>query len=221
MSATSLVRKTYDGIALFSVLNVVFVGGLVAYLISSGAVDAEKFRKFVAVIRGAELAETDGANADPAVVEETGTPPQGLPFTPATAQIDLEVYRREADRIQEELRQRLALSNSILLRTTTERQNFRREREDAAKESEGKKRERQTAGFQKQVAILEGVKPKTAIEHLLSIGDPEEAAAILMGMDDRRAKRIVEAAKTPSQRQKIGAILQKLKDAPTGGRAAP
>ena len=55
MSATSLVRKTYDGIALFSVLNVVFVGGLVAYLISSGAVDAEKFRKFVAVIRGAEF----------------------------------------------------------------------------------------------------------------------------------------------------------------------
>lgn len=221
MNATSLVRKTYDGIALFSVLNVVFVGGLIGYLISSGAVDAEKFRKFVAVIRGAELAETDGAKADPAAVEETGAPPQDLRFTAATAQIDLEVYRREADRIQEELRQRLALSNSILLRTTTERQNFRREREDAAKESEGKKRERQTAGFQKQVAILEGVKPKTAIGHLLSIGDPEEAAAILMGMDDRKAKRIVEAAKTPSQRQKIGAILQKLKDAPTGSRAAP
>ena len=68
MSMTSLVRKTYDGIALFSVLNVVFAGGLFAYLISSGAVDAEKFRKFVAVIRGAELAEEDEADADPAVV---------------------------------------------------------------------------------------------------------------------------------------------------------
>ena len=87
MNATSLVRKTYDGVALFAVLNVVFVGGLMAYLISSGAVDAEKFHKFVAVIRGAELAETDGANADPAVVEETRTPTQGLSFTPATAQI--------------------------------------------------------------------------------------------------------------------------------------
>ncbi|MCH7993275.1 MAG: hypothetical protein IIB57_02405 [Planctomycetes bacterium] len=221
MSMTSLVRKTYDGIALFSVLNVVFAGGLFAYLISSGAVDAEKFRKFVAVIRGAELAEEDEADADPAVVEETGMPPQRLPFTPATAQIDLEVYRREADRIQEELRQRLALSNSILLRTTTERQNFRREREEAAKESESKKKNRQTKGFRKQVAILEGVKPKTAIQHLLNIGDLEEAAAILMEMDDRKAKQIVEAAKTPAQRQLIGAILKKMKDAPTGGPAAP
>lgn len=221
MNATSLIRKTYDAIALFSVLNVVFVAGLIAYLISSGAVDAEKFRKFVAVIRGAELAETVGANAEPAVVEEAGTPPQSLTFTPATAQIDLEVYRREADRIQEELRQRLALSNSILLRTTTERQSFRREQEDAAKKSEGKKRERQTEGFQKQVAILEGLKPKTAIAHLLSTGDPDEAAAILMQMEDRRAKNIVEAAKTPAQRQKIGAILRKLKDAPTGEPATP
>ncbi len=221
MNATSLVRKTYDGVALFAVLNVVFVGGLIAYLISSGAVDAEKFRKFVAVIRGAELADTDAAGAEPATVEETEAPAQNLSFTPATAQIDLEVYRREADRIQAELRQRLALNNSILLRTTTERQNFRREREDAAKKNESQERERQTEGFQKQIAILEGVKPKTAIAHLLSIGDPEEAAAILMGMDDRNAKQIVEAAKTPAQRQKIGAILQKMKDPPTGGRAAP
>ena len=133
----------------------------------------------------------------------------------------MEVYRREGDRIQEEIRQRLALSNSILLRTTTERQNFRREREVAAKESEGKKRERQAAGFQKQVAILEGVKPKTAITHLLSIGDSQEAAAILMEMDDRKAKQIVEAAKTPAQRQKIGAILQEMKNATSSGRAAP
>ena len=57
MNATSMIRKTYDGIALFSVLNVVFVAGLIAYLFSSGAVDGEKFRKFVAVIRGAELAD--------------------------------------------------------------------------------------------------------------------------------------------------------------------
>lgn len=221
MSATSFMRKTYDGIALFAVLNVVFVSGLIGYLISSGAVDAEKFRKFVAVVRGAELADPDAAEPELVVVEETGTPSQNLSFTAATAQIDLEVYRREADRIQEELRQRLALNNSILLRTTTERQNFRREQEEAAKENEGQKRARQTKGFKKQIAILEGVKAKTAIEHVLNIGDPEEAAEILMAMDDRKAKQIVEAAKTPAQRQKIGVILQKMRQAPAVSPATP
>ncbi len=221
MNATSLMRKTYDGIALFAVLNVVFASGLIGYLISSGAVDAEKFRKFVAVVRGAELADPDAAESEPAVVEETGKPAQNLPFTAATAQIDLEVYRREADRIQEELRQRLALNNSILLRTTTARQNFRREQEDAAKENENQEKERRTRGFRKQIAILEGVKAKTALEHVLNINDPEEAAEILMTMDDRKAKQIVEAAKTPAQRQKIGVILQKMRKTSAVSPAAP
>ena len=76
MSATSVMRKTYDGIALFALLNVVFVGGLIGYLISSGAVDAAKFRKFVAVVRGAELADPNAAEPEPAVVENTVTSAQ-------------------------------------------------------------------------------------------------------------------------------------------------
>ena len=211
MSVTSLVRKTYDGVALVAVLNVVFVGGLLGYLYSSGAVDGEKLRKFVAVIRGAELATEEAAEEETTTEEaplRTNTPL----FTPATAQMDMEAYRREADRIQEELRQRLALNNSILLRIATERKNFRLERAAAAKAAETEQKERRMEGFEKQIAILEGVKPATAIEYLLSLGDADESAVILMAMDDRKAKRIVEAAKKPAQRKQMSLILQNMKN---------
>lgn len=215
MTVTSLVRKAYDGVALVALLNVVFVGGLLGYLYSSGAVDGDKLRKFVAVIRGAELVTRETAEAEPTTEEapaRTGTPS----FTPATAQMDMEAYRREADRIQEELRQRLALNNSILLRITTERKDFRRERAAAAKAAETEQEERQTEGFEKQIAILEGVKPATAIEHLLSLGDVDEAAVILMAIDDRKAKRIVEAAKKPAQRKQMSLILQRMRTVSLG-----
>lgn len=211
MSVTSLVRKTYDGVALVAVLNVVFVGGLLGYLYSSGAVDGEKLRKFVAVIRGAELATEEAAEEE--TTTEEAPPRTNTPlFTPATAQMDMEAYRREADRIQEELRQRLALNNSILLRIATERKNFRLERAAAAKAAETEQKERRMEGFEKQIAILEGVKPATAIEYLLSLGDADESAVILMAMDDRKAKRIVEAAKKPAQRKQMSLILQNMKN---------
>ena len=126
--------------------------------------------------------------------------------------MDMEAYRREADRIQEELRQRLALNNSILLRIATERKNFRLERAAAAKAAETEQKERRMEGFEKQIAILEGVKPATAIEYLLSLGDADESAVILMAMDDRKAKRIVEAAKKPAQRKQMSLILQNMKN---------
>lgn len=216
MSVTTLVRKTYDGVALVALLNVVFVGGLLGYLYSSGAVDGEKLRKFVAVIRGAELATAETVEAEPTTTEEAVARTNAPSFTPATAQMDMEAYRREADRIQEELRQRLALNNSILLRITAERKDFRRERAAAAKATETEQKERQTEGFEKQIAILEGVKPATAIEYLLSLGDTDEAAVILMAIDDRKAKKIVEAAKKPAQRKQMSLILREMRNVSPG-----
>ena len=143
------------------------------------------------------------------------------PFALGTAQVDMEVYRREADRIQEELRQRLALNNSILLRITTERQAFQREQNASEKQEEAARRLKQSRGFEKQVAILEGIKPSTAINHLLGLESPDEAAELLLSMNDRKAKRIVDAAKSPDQQQRINKILRRMKEASEREASAP
>ena len=124
----------------------------------------------------------------------------------------LEIMRRKAERIKAELDQRLALNNSIMLRVMTEREAFKQELEAAAEHEKAASWERQKEGFDKQVEIYQGLAPKVAIEHLLGLPEPDEAARLLLEMDTRKAKKIVEAAKRPDQMQQMKVILQRLRE---------
>ena len=153
-----------------------------------------------------------GAGAGPAAPGEEAASTQPAPAAVIDTQVELEIVRREAERTREELRQRLALSNSILLRITAERESFRREREAADQMAQAHRLELETEGFEKQIALLGGVKAKTAVEHLLGLGDPDEAARILLAMDTRKAKKIVEAARRPDQMEQMKSILRRLRE---------
>ncbi len=120
--------------------------------------------------------------------------------------------RLEAERIKAELDQRLALNNSIMLRVTAEKESLQRQREEAVKREQAVAAERASEGFQKQIAIYEGLAPKVAVQHLLSLNDPEQAAKILMEMETRKAKKIVEAAKRGDQLARMQAILERVRE---------
>jgi hypothetical protein len=130
----------------------------------------------------------------------------------ATSQVELEIMRREAERIKEELRQRLALNNSILLRATNEREAFEKERTAEENQRRARLREQQQEGFTKQVEILEAMKPKIAVVHLLSMDNLDEAARVLLSMETRQAKKIVEAAKGGEQMAQMVTVLQKIRE---------
>ena len=212
MMIPSAVRRAYDGVALFALLNVAVLGGMTAYLVGSGALDARKMQRIASVMRGEDLQVQPEAEAGPAEAGEEAASTQPAPAAVIDTQVELEIVRREAERTREELRQRLALSNSILLRITAERESFRREREAADQMAQAHRRELETEGFEKQIAILGGVKAKTAVEHLLGLGDPDEAARILLAMDTRKAKKIVEAARRPDQMEQMKSILRRLRE---------
>ena len=78
---------------------------------------------------------------------------------------------------------------------------------------------RETEGFAKQIAIYNGLTPKTALQHLLGLEDPDEAARILLAMKTRQAKKIIEAAKRGDQRKQMMAVLQRLREVSPGRSA--
>lgn len=208
----SLVRSAYDAIALFAVLNMIALGGIVTYAVATGAIDGEKVERIASVMRGGEPTEPiEAVPAPPDPGEEIARPAPGEDPVLAS-EASLEVMRREAERIKEELRQRLALNNSIMLRATAEREAFREERATALAQSRASQRERQQEGFEKQVAILTAMKPKVAVQHLLGIKDPDEAARILLEMSTRKAQKIVEAAKTGEQVREMMVVLQRIRE---------
>ena len=214
MIGSSVFRRVYDGVALCAILNAVVLGAMAVYLVATGVVDGAKVQRIAAVLRGEDRPAEPSApaaevSAPPAA---DGTREPVSEESTADASLELEIIRREADRLKEELRQQLALNNSILLRITTERENFRRDREVAAAQTAAQRHEREKEGFDKQLAILEGVKPATAVTHLLALGDVDEAAQILLAMEVRKAKKIVEAAKRPDQLEQMKLILRRLRD---------
>jgi hypothetical protein len=208
----SIFKRVYDGVALFALLNLFVVGGLLTYLIATGSVDGEKIHRIAQVLQGEEEVEKSEPVTEPVTVPVEPVEPATAADAIAESQMQLEIMRREADRIKTELDQRLALNNSIMLRVMAEREAFQAEQSQAAAREEAANRERETEGFEKQVRIYEGLAPKVAVEHLLGLQNPDEAARLLLEMDTRKAKKIVEAAKRPDQLRQMKLILQRLRE---------
>jgi len=217
-----IIKRTYDMLALFVMLNVLGVGGLAGYLVSAGTIDGTMLRTIGSVLKGDELVpvvpEDEEKQTD--ATEEVKKKPLvrfgDIDNDDPQAQMEIELLQREAERIQVELDQRLKLINSILLRVENERQAFKKERKDAERIDDAKIEERRDEGFEKQIAIFEALSAKVAVQHLLGMNDPQEAAKILIALDTDKAKKIVEAARRGEDLTKMQAILQRLRDAAPG-----
>ena len=209
-------RRIYDLFALLALLNVGALLALVAWLWTSGMLTPQKLGEIGAILRGdaptteATLTSAMGPQAAQAS-DSTARPVDAPPASFAELQMNMEVARLEAERIKAELDQRLALNNSILLRVTTEREAFQKDRQRAEERDKKSAELRDDEGFAKQLEIFENLAPKVAVEHLLNLGDPDEAARLLLEMDARKAKKIVESAKRGTQAERMRDIMQRLR----------
>lgn len=208
----SIFRKTFDAVALFALLNLLAIGGLIGYGVQGGWITPEKVQKVVEVIKGEdEDAEVDAEDEAPIdILAEMA--PDSLQDVLAESEMDKEVLRREGERIKAELDQRLALNNSILLRVTTEREKFAKEVQETTRKRRAAGKRRDSAGFKKQVAIYAALSPKIAAKHLLAMEDPSEASRLLQMMDTRKAKQIVESVKRGDDLERMRVILNRLRD---------
>lgn len=217
-SSPSMLRRVYDGLSMFALMNIVGLVGLLALLSSSGTINVEKLRRMVGVMRGEEPVVQAGVtgpfNGTDKDAASEGTPNSEKADASASSDsgTDVQIMRLEGERIKAELDQRLALNNSILLRVTTARERFQRERDVAQKQQDQARMKRQTDGFKKQIAIYEALSPRVAVEHLLGLSDPDDAAAIFLELDTRKAKKIIEAAKRDDQKQSMMTILRRIRE---------
>ncbi len=208
----SIVKRLYDGVALFALLNLLGLAGLTAFLVSRGGITGEKLRGVAAVLRGDESSPATPDGFEELVETAADSAGGGTAGAIPNTDRDVQIMRLEGERIKAELDQRLALNNSILLRVLAERERFQREKELANRQQQQQLVERQSEGFTRQIEIYNALKPKIALEHLLAMPDPNESARILLEMDTRKAKKIVETAKGGDQMQKMKTVLQRVRE---------
>lgn len=211
MSAPSPFRRIFDFAAVLAMLHLIGLVSLMGYLVNNGSVTSETASQIVMLLRGEDPIKDE-------VIKENEVDP--LPGGDkkenesafVASQTDMEILRLEAQRIKTELDQRLALNNSILLRAMTEREAFKKERKTAKDKDWEDQKHRKEKGYQKQIAIYDSLSPKVAVQHLLNLIDPDEAAQILLEMETRKAKKIIEAAKTFDQMNRMQDIMKRIRN---------
>ena len=211
MVARSKLRQAYDIFALLAVLHLLVIGGVAAAAALTGAVSSDKLQRMVEIMRESDTPEEE-SEGEGAAASESGEGEAVAEANAPKAHADQEILRREAVRAKEELGQRLAQVNRALLMVTMKREEFERQQAEAAKREEAMTAQRDEEGFHKLVGIFDGLSPKIASEMLLGMESPDEAAKILAQMDERKARKVVEAAKKSNKMQQMGDLLERVKE---------
>lgn len=226
-----MIRRVYNLAALVALVNALAAAGVGGYLVANGTLSRERVQRAVAVLRGLDepkaAKQPEKPAKAPASVAVEPEPSSEKAVTDVRSPEDLEILRREADRLATEMEQRMALTAGMMLKITTQREELEQQREALRKEREQSAKRISPAaldseGFRRQIEIFDGLAPKVAMEHLIALKDPDEAAMILSTLEARKANKIVESAKSGPQQQKMQDILQRVREiVPDAPKAKP
>ena len=199
--------KAYRLVALVALLHLLVVGGLAGYLAVTGRLTGAQLRQMVAVLRG-QAPQSAMAQSD--IVEEVA-PPEKSTESLQQEQREEEIARYQIDRRRAELDQIGAAVDAALLSVMRQRELLQREAEELDAQFKRRAKQEESQSFKKDLELFSSMKPKIAVGYMLD-KTPEDAARMLLLMETRKAKRIIEAAKTPAQKKAMAKILQMLRE---------
>ncbi len=180
------VRRLLFLLGLFALGNMLAVGGGVGYLVAQGKLDAERVRAVVEVFQNTDADEAQSAESSEPV-DASARP------SPAMSLEQREIARLNLERVTREADDRLKYANLLMLDVERRREAFEKQKEVFAQAQQEEVAVQSEETFQKDLEVLSLLKPKIALDSLL-VRPVDEAARLMMAMDGRTSKKIIEAA---------------------------
>ena len=201
-------KKAYHFVALLALIHLLGLAGGAAFLVTTGRITPQRVRAVVDVLRG----EAPGAEESEPDAGEQGEVPDAGAQPPAPGSVAEELARRNLERVVMEANQRLILANRQMVEVKRRREELERQEAERAQLHSRQAEESAKEGFKKDLEILSVLKPKVALDSLLT-RPIDDAARMVMAMDARQSKKIIEAAqKDPRKRTAMLAIQQSLRE---------
>ncbi len=201
--------KTYHVLAAFALLNLLGLGVGIAYLIATGRLDIERARDIAKVVRGedepAPTDSPDSQNEDDATQE---IPPDHVR---KDHHVQDEIRWRNTDRYRAQLEQRLKFINAARLDVERKREELERLSERQRDEKARLAQSAASPGRKKEIEIIAALRPKAALEQVMAMPEAD-AARILFELDNRKVKKIFEAAKTDAELSRLTTIRELISD---------
>jgi hypothetical protein len=194
-----MMKRVYQIVALLSVGHVAAVVGVLAFLVMTGRLTPDRVEAMAAAWRGDEPQTPEAASQPTTQVADDATP-DGRSAAEALASLRLEqeTIRHVVARELREIQDRNRLAEVIRLDVVRRREQLAKDREAFDAEREKLREESNRSGFTKELESLQAAKPAVRKTVLMSKKDAD-ALLLLMEMETRSVKQVIEACKTEEE----------------------
>ena len=207
---------------LLALATVLSTGGFCAYLVGTGKVNASRLETIAAVLRGELDEPPDEPEVEPTVVAEELETEGVRSAEEAQAQRRREHLQKLAvERALADLEAQRRLLDHALHRVIQEQEQLADTQQEFESQRQAAAGESLDEGFQRELEIVSTLKPAQAKEHVLRVWrqQPADAVRLLIGMDDRQVRRILEQLKTAEELDIQTELLEQIRTNQIQGRA--
>lgn len=199
-------RRVYQVIAIFAIAQLLALSGFIGTLASRGALQPDRLENALRALRG-DAQPPPAATTQPASQPASTRPARELlPEDEDAARI----RRTELDRREREIADQWDLVRSAQVELLREREKFAAEKKEWEAALKRQAEEAALSGAAKEMEYLSGVKPETA-KSLIRQKKDADVVQILLQMNSRIGRKIIEQCKTEDERLWIGRILEQLR----------
>lgn len=219
--------KIFNVLGVLSISTLLAAGGFAVYLAATDRLNAQRLETIAAVLRASseppavsEASKTGGPSTDPAVGE--AGPPTRQAAEEAQARRQRErLEGLEIERAVEDLRAQERVLDQIMAHVVQQQEDLAQARREFEEQQKKLKSARQDEGFAKELALVSGMKPAQAKEHLVTTWNrhPADAIRLLKELDQRQAKRILEQMRTEEELRIMSDLLEQIRIDGTEGYA--
>jgi hypothetical protein len=201
-------HKMVSILGILSLLVVLAAGGTAAYLAVKGTLNGPSLRAAVAAVASPPAA-ADAASSRPAAASRPAgknVAARQVPGQEGEAAImgELEMLRRQVANER-------AMAEASRLEVLRDREQMEQQRKQWEVSRQKELEATQQVGAQKELDYLASIKPAQALVLIRGKSDPE-AARVLMAMETRKGKKIIELCKKPDEQEWCKRILELIRE---------
>lgn len=205
-----MMKRAYQIVSVLSVAHMAALIGLLTFLLITGRLTPNKVEAMAAAWRGDD-GEAPPADSQPAEGSRADAPPSGESAAEALAALrhERESIRHVVARELREIQDRNRLAEVIRLDVVRRREQLAKDRDAFESERQRLREETNRSGFTKELESLEATKPALRKEVLMSKKDAD-ALMLLMEMDTRTVKQVIESCKTEEELAWMTRLLDRM-----------
>ena len=201
-------RKIVNILGILSLPAVLVAGVAAAYLAVKGTLNGPSLRAAVAAVTSRPAA-ADAAASQPAATSRPAVRNAAARHVPgqdgeAATMGELEMLRRHVANER-------AMAEAARLEVLRERERMEQQRKQWEASRQKELETSQQSGARKELEYLASIKPAQALVLLRGKPDPE-AARVLMAMETRKGKKIIELCKKPDEQEWCKRILELIRE---------